>query len=74
MRFRMVAEDVTSTGNFSNDLRTFASERPDKEECGARVVAIEQIEQLRRNRGVGPIVEGDCELAGRICSVDGWAK
>jgi len=74
MCLRVIAENVTPSRDFANELRIFASESPNEEECSARIVAVEQIEQLRCNGGIRSVVEGDGELARRICSVDGRAK
>ena len=70
MRVRVIPDDVAAGYRFTEKFRMLAGELADDKKCGARFVAIEEIEELRCHRGVRTIVESDGELARRICMCD----
>ena len=66
MRVCVIADDVTARYGFFHECRAFSDEATDKEEGGLRIVAVEQIQELGRDRGIRPVVKGDGQLARRI--------
>ena len=65
MGLRVIADQVTSRGNLSNEIRAFAHVATDQKKCRVCVMLIEKIEELGGDCGIWPVVEGDRELAWR---------
>src|SRR5580692_4764356 len=74
MRVRVVANDVAARGRFFEKIWALSRMLPNHEKSCARLKAIQQIEQLRRNRGIRPVVKRERKLARRIRAANGGAK
>ena len=61
MRLGVIADGMAARGNFADEIGTGASPTADQEKSGAGAVAFEQGEQLRRDGGIGAVVEGEGE-------------
>ncbi len=66
MRFRVIADNVSPRGNFSDQFRALSNVASNQEERCWRLITIEQVQQLRRDRRIGPVIKRDGQLAGRI--------
>ena len=55
----VVANTVTAGGRFAEQIRGLPDEIADYEKCSAGVVAGEEVQEFRRDCGVGAVVEGD---------------
>lgn len=53
----VIGDDMAAGGDFADQFRALAGETADHEECGADTVAIKEIEEAWRNRGIGAVVE-----------------
>ncbi len=65
MRFGVVGKQMAARDDFANQIRTSLNEAPHQEKSCTRLVALEQVEQIRRNARIGSVVEGQCNLANR---------
>src|ERR1700683_344050 len=63
MRFGVVGEQMSAHGDFANEFGTSLNKAAHQKKGSARLVALQQIEQIRRNARIGAIVEGQCNLA-----------
>ena len=63
MRFRVVADGVAASINFSNKVRALTNEASDQKESCKGVVLLEDVEQLGRDGRIGPVIEGDSQPA-----------
>ncbi len=64
MRPGMIADEVAGIGDAASEFRLGLSEFADHEECGAHVVCGKNVEEARRPRRIGAVIEGECEFAG----------
>src|SRR5713101_8894760 len=60
----VIAEQVAAGEGFSYKFWAVANKTSDQKERRARFVAVEQVQQLRRDRWVWPIIKSDGQLAG----------
>ena len=74
MRIGVVADDVATRGSLFDEVRAFADEAANHEKRGFGLVAVQQIEHLRRDGGIGAVVKRDSQFAGRIGAANRWAK
>lgn len=74
MRGAMVRDQVAAVGNLRKQCTALARKSSNHEESSRGLVAIEKLEQLRSNFGIGTIVEGDGQLARGICPPHRGAK
>src|SRR5579859_3216354 len=70
----MVGDNVTAPRRFANDLRTFLRKFADQKERRARVVLLQQIEQLWRQRRIWAVVKGNRQFARRVRAANGLAE
>src|SRR5712675_612088 len=70
----MISDDMAARGNFAGKLRAFANVAPDQKKRSLRLIAIQQIQQLRSDRRVWPVVKCDRQLSRRISTADGRTK
>ena len=63
MRLSVIPYGVAAGKHFARQRRAPADKIADHKECGAHPVAIEQIEELRRDGRIRAIVKGERELA-----------
>jgi len=61
----VVREQMSARVDFTDQIRTSPREFAYDEKRDLRLMAIEQIQQLRRDRGVRTIIESKCEPARR---------
>jgi len=59
----VVADDVAARGRLLEEVRHSRACFPIMKKSGAGFEKIEKIQQLRRDRGIGPIVKRERELA-----------
>jgi hypothetical protein len=74
MRLGVIADQVTSRGNLSNQVGTFARVASDQKKRSVCVMSGEKIEELRRDYRVRSVVEGDRELPGRRRVANCWPE
>ena len=65
MRFGVVGKQMAARGDFANEIGTSLNKAAHQKKGGTRLVAVEQLEQIRRNARIGAVVEGQCNLASR---------
>src|SRR5229473_4256399 len=70
MQFRVIPNFVASCDSFFNEFRTLAYISANQKKCRFRVVTVEKIKQLERDRRIWPIVKRDGQLARRIGAPD----
>ena len=70
----MIANHVSAGRSLFQEVRAFAGVLANYEKCGAGFEAIQEIEQLGGDGGVGPVIERKSELARRIGARNGPAK
>jgi len=74
MRIGVVANDVAAGGGFAEEFGMLADVLADDEESRTRFVAVQEIEEFGSHGGIGAVVEGDRELAWRVCTRDCGAE
>jgi hypothetical protein len=74
MRLGVIADDVAAGGSLFDETRAFADEAADQEECGFRMVTVEQVQKVWGDRGIWSVVESDGQLARRIGSANSWPE
>src|SRR5260370_19042148 len=74
MRFGVIADEVSTRDGLSNEFWTFAHVSANQEKCRTRVVAVEKVKQLRRDRRIRSIVECKNQLARGVCPADRFSK
>src|SRR5208337_2720531 len=62
----VIAEDVSTRGDFLDEIGTLADEFAYQEKSGVDVVTGQQLQKLRGDRGIGAIVEGQRQFPGGI--------
>ena len=62
----MIADNVTARRDFRDELRALSNVAPNQEERCSRLISIKQVEQLRGNRRIWPIVKSNRQFARRI--------
>jgi len=63
MRVGVIAERVAASQGFSHQVRALANKTPDQKKCRARLVAVEQIQELWGDRRIWAVIEGDTKFA-----------
>src|SRR5438093_1002576 len=58
MRLRVISYRMAAVGDFANDARTGAGKLADEKKRRAGPVAVEQFEEMGRDRRVGAVIEG----------------
>src|SRR5260370_1400485 len=74
MRFGVIADEVSTRDGLSNEFWTFAHVSANQEKCRTRVVAVEKVKQLRRDRRIRSIVECKSQLPRAVCPADRVSK
>ena len=74
MRLGVIADGVAACGDFFRERGKRADVAADQEESGLGVVAVAEIEDLRRDFGVGAVVEGDGDRGFIVEARDGGAE
>src|SRR5258707_8403676 len=74
VRFGVIPKGVPASEDFFRQLRTLSREPADQEKRRACVVAIEKIQQLRRDGWIRSVVKRDRKAVRRIRVADRWAK
>src|SRR6266404_6747744 len=74
VRLRVIADDMTASGNLAHHLRALSDVAPDQKERRWRFVAIKEVKQLRSDGRIRPIVKGDCQLSRRVRAANCGAK
>jgi hypothetical protein len=64
MRVRVIAEHVAAGGNFPDEVGTRLRKFSDQKESGPHRVAFEQVEQPRRDGGVGTVIKRESKRLG----------
>ncbi len=59
MRLSVIADHVTSGDNFPHQVRALPCIAPDQEKCRVGVVAVEEVQEVWGDRGIGAVVERD---------------
>jgi hypothetical protein len=63
VRFGVIANGMPARGNLSDELRTLPHKSANQEKCGVRVVSFEQIQELRGDGRIRPVVKRDGKSA-----------
>ena len=66
MGIRVIADHVAAIMNLANQFRILSYVATNEEESGRNIESGERVEQLRGDRGIWSVVEGDGQPAGRI--------
>ena len=74
MRLCVIPNRVPARDGFPDQLRAFAHKTPNQEKCGFGIVAVQKLQELWRNRGIGPVIKRDGQFARRIRTANGCAK
>jgi len=70
----VIANEVTSVGDAADEGRFGLREFPDHEECCVHIVGGQDVEQLRRPRGVGAVVKSECQFVGALGRNERWPE
>jgi hypothetical protein len=74
MQFRVIANEVSARNSFLNQFWALAHIPPNQEKCRLRVVAVEEIKEFGRDRGIRPIVKGERQLPRGVRPANGSSK
>ena len=74
MSFGVVADRVAVRGDFFGESGERADVLANQEECSLGVVAVEEVEELRRDPGIGAVVEGDGDRGGIVEAAERGAE
>ena len=74
VRVGVIADEVAAGGDFFCEVRALADKFADSEERGFYVVLREQLQQLWRDRRIGPIVKCQRQFVGRMGVPDRGAE
>ena len=70
----VIANEMPARNRFFHQFRTLADVSPNQKKCRFGVIAIEEVEQLWRDRWIRPIVESKRQLSRRVRPADCRAK
>ena len=59
MRFRVISKRMTSRGSFFYQARTFADEAANQEKRRLGLIAVQQVQQFRRDGGIRAVIKGN---------------
>ena len=74
VRFGVVADAMAAIGDLAHQFGTSMGEAAHQEKCCLDLVPFQKIEELRRERRIRPIIEGERDLRGVQSMVQAWDR